>query len=191
MIVLGRVSTGFRSGCRAWGAYGGFVGEMAVDLTSGDGFAVFFGDAEPRLRQALVAAYGPVLGREATVDALTWAWSHRHELAEMENPVGYLFRVGQTTAQRQFRRRRREELRERPERRSGDEVSDVEVDVDLESALDALSPQQRLAVLLVHGRCLPLREVAELMSVSVATVREHLSRGLDRLRSEMEVPDVH
>ena len=55
-------------------------------------FAAFVADAEPRLRMALVAAYGPVDGREAAVDALSWAWENWDRLQEMANPVGYLYR---------------------------------------------------------------------------------------------------
>ncbi len=39
-------------------------------------FAVFVRAVEPGLRQALVATYGAIDGREATVDALSWAWEH-------------------------------------------------------------------------------------------------------------------
>ena len=63
-------------------------------------FDRFIRDAEPRLRRALVAAYGPEAGREATVDALGWAWTHWDRVEEMTNPVGYLYRVGQTEARR-------------------------------------------------------------------------------------------
>lgn len=59
-------------------------------------FERFLATAEPRLRTALTAAYGPVNGRAAAVDALSWAWEHWSRLRDMANPVGYLFRVGQT-----------------------------------------------------------------------------------------------
>lgn len=177
--------------CRAVRAYRGFHLSMTATITT-DEFVGFFERAEPRLHRALVAAYGPVLGREATVDALEWAWRHQERVAEMENPLGYLFRVGQTTARRHFRRGVREEPRAvsdsvGPIVEHDDEV----VDVDLERALADLSTQQRTAVVLAHGHGLPLREVAEIMAISVATVRQHLSRGLGRLRSTMEVLDVH
>ncbi|MEZ5248715.1 MAG: hypothetical protein R2713_05700 [Ilumatobacteraceae bacterium] len=64
-------------------------------------FERFMAMAEPRLRTALTAAYGPVNGRAAAVGALSWAWEHWSRLSVMANPVGYLFRVGQTSARRQ------------------------------------------------------------------------------------------
>jgi hypothetical protein len=60
------------------------------------GFEVFYDLAEPRLRRALVAAYGTERGREATCEALAWAWEHWNDVRGMANPVGYLYRVGQS-----------------------------------------------------------------------------------------------
>lgn len=51
----------------------------------------------PRLQRTFVARYGVDLGNEARADALGWAWEHRDRLSEMANPVGYLYRVGQTS----------------------------------------------------------------------------------------------
>ena len=39
-------------------------------------FEAFFRETEPKLRRALVAAYGPDLGREAASVALSYAWEH-------------------------------------------------------------------------------------------------------------------
>jgi DNA-directed RNA polymerase specialized sigma24 family protein len=63
-------------------------------------FEKFVRDVEPRLRRALVACYGPDRGREATVDALAWAWEHRTQLETVSSPVPHLFRVGQSTTRR-------------------------------------------------------------------------------------------
>jgi RNA polymerase sigma-70 factor (ECF subfamily) len=54
------------------------------------------------------------------------------------------------------------------------------------SKLDALSPQQRTALVLRYGHDLPVAEVAELLGVELATVKTHLVRGLARLRDLME-----
>jgi hypothetical protein len=37
-------------------------------------------ELEPRLRQALVAAYGLEVGTECTADAIAWGWEHRERL---------------------------------------------------------------------------------------------------------------
>ena len=67
-------------------------------------FSAFFALAEPRLRRAFVSAYGGERGREATAEALAWAWEHWSEVEAMDNPIGYLYRVGRSrTRGRRYR----------------------------------------------------------------------------------------
>ena len=73
----------------------------------GDEFERFFVEVEPRLRRALVARYGSDRGREATAEALAYAWEHWSRVQAMERPVGYLYRVGQSRTRR-WRLRHRE-----------------------------------------------------------------------------------
>lgn len=148
-------------------------------------FEAFVARSEPLLRRALVASYGPMVGRDATVDALSWAWEHWTRVAPMENPVGYLYRVGQTSAQRYFSAPRPGVL----PAASSDGEPDVQP--ELADALLRLSLQQRATVVLAHGYALSQREVAAVLGISVSTVREHLDRGLTRLRNELEVHDDH
>ncbi len=63
-------------------------------------FEAFVIEVEPRLRSALVAAYGLDRGREATAAALGWAWEHRGELGKLESKVAFLYRVGQSSTRR-------------------------------------------------------------------------------------------
>jgi hypothetical protein len=98
---------------------------------------------EARLRRALCATYGADTGREATVDALSYAWEHWDRIGGMKNPVGYLYRVGQSSARRQLRRPR---LVVPP-----DHAESIDVEPGLERALGQLSEQQRAVVVLVHG----------------------------------------
>jgi hypothetical protein len=59
-------------------------------------FEAFVLRVEPGLRRALFAALGLDKGREATAEALAWAWEHWGRVKSMDNPTGYLFRVGQS-----------------------------------------------------------------------------------------------
>jgi RNA polymerase sigma-70 factor (ECF subfamily) len=52
--------------------------------------------------------------------------------------------------------------------------------------LDALSAQQRTALILRYGHDLPVPEIAALLGVELATAKTHLVRGLARLRDLME-----
>jgi DNA-directed RNA polymerase specialized sigma24 family protein len=144
-------------------------------------FDSFFRLTEPRLRLALMSAYGFEDGREATAEALAWAWEHRGRLAEIDYPVRFLYRVGQSHV-----RRRKLRL---PFVRAV--WTEPRVEPELMGALRQLSERQRVAVVLVHGYVWTLAEVAELLELKVPTVQTHLERGLSRLRSLLEVtPDA-
>lgn len=149
-----------------------------------DGFAAFVDESEPRLRRALVATYGPVIGRDATVDALSWAWEHWDRVEPMQNPVGYLYRVGRTSARRH--------LDVRPlVLPSATPDGEPDPMPELAPALARLSEQQRAVVVLVHGYAISQREVADLLDIAVSTVREHLARAMTRLRAELEDSHDH
>lgn len=144
-----------------------------------DGFESFVARVEPGLRRALVALYGTDGGRDATAEALAYAWEHWDRVRAMENPAGYLFRV----AQSRTRRRRAPVVFELPQ------ATEVWIEPGLASALRSLSPSQRLAVVLVHAFGWRATEVAELSGVKATTVQNHLERGLRRLRQSLGVDE--
>ena len=143
-------------------------------------FTEFVERSEARLRRALIASYGPVVGREAAVDALGWAWEHWDRLDGMDNPVGYLYRVGQTAARRLLIDRPALAL-DHPTTEDADRYG-----VDLTPYLALLSEQQRAAVVMVHGYGISQRQTADVLGLAISTLREHLRRGMVRLRTEME-----
>lgn len=145
-------------------------------------FERFAVDVEPRLRRALVAGFGTLVGREAAADALAWAWQNWDRVVGLESPVGYLYRVGRTLALRS-------QARDIP---VGDPAPAIASPQDsfepgLASAIARLSEAQRCAVVLVVGFGYTLREAAEVLEVTASTVHRDCERALTRLRSEMEV----
>ena len=150
--------------------------EAGIDVTELD-FEEFVRDAEPRLRRALIGAVGTDRVEDAVGEALAYAFAHWSDVKTMNNPVGYLYRVGQS------RVRRRKPLR--LFRR--EPVSMPEIEPGLVDALVALPDSQRIAVWLAHGCGWSHAEIAEVLSTSSSTVATHVARGLDRLRSELGV----
>lgn len=153
--------------------------EAWSDPASGsEGFAAFIGEATVTLRRALVARNGVADGCDAAAEAVAWAWAHRDELAGMSNPLGYLYRVGQSSLERDHRLRR---LRVDffPEPMTHD---DPGFDEELFDGLVQLTQDQRTAVVMVHMYSFSYREVAELMGVSEVAVTNYVHRGLKRLR---------
>jgi DNA-directed RNA polymerase specialized sigma24 family protein len=142
-----------------------------------DPFAQFVQATEPRLHRALVAKLGWELGREATAEALAYAWEHWARLAVMENPAGYLYRVGAS----RIRPAKTRVLFEQ-----SDETS-FSFEPDLRRALEVLPERQRIAVVLIHGYGWTSAEVADMTGVRPSTIQTHLARGLASLRGQLKV----
>ncbi len=161
-----------------------------------EAFDAFVRRSEPGLRRALVAAYGPQAGRDATVDALAWAWSHWDRVEALDNPLGYLYRVGQTKAREGRQARGPLVSVSLDDPAAGGERADGDarlpwVEPGLDPALDGLTEQQRVAVVLCHGFQWTHREVADLLDLSPSSVQNHVERGLANLRRALEVhPDA-
>jgi RNA polymerase sigma factor (sigma-70 family) len=109
--------------------------------------------------------------------------SHRSgaELRAMQNPAGYLYRVGQSAARRYRRWERHVVLP--PERPPSGLTS--EADVLLHEALARLEPDDRTVVVLVHSYGYRYVEVAELLGWREGSVRNRLHRAMARLRREL------
>lgn len=135
---------------------------------------------EPRLRRALVAHYGLDVGSEVAAEAVAWGVEHAEELAAMDNPAGYLYRVGQSAARRWLRGRAVVFPRE-PQWHDGTDLPG-----DVFEELKRLKPGHRVAVLLVHGYGFTYQEVADLLEVTEAAVNNYVHRGLKTLRQRLE-----
>ena len=135
---------------------------------------------EPRLHAALVAVYGHHQGREASSEALAYAWEHWRAVERMVNPVGYLYRVGQTRT-----RKRKERVVYLPPT-----DAEVLVEPNLLPALASLPERQRVSIILVHAEGWTLREVAELLGLSIPTVQKHVDRGMSALRRTLRINTV-
>jgi DNA-directed RNA polymerase specialized sigma24 family protein len=144
-----------------------------------EAFTEFVGEIERPLAYALASAYGPEVGREATADALLYAWRKWEKVSVMDNPAGYLFRVGQSSARRYFHRRI-----VLPPVAPG-ELPHVEPALPV--ALSKLPLMQRVAVVLIHGQGYGAQEAGDLLGVSRSTARKHAERGMAKLRRELGV----
>ncbi len=152
---------------------------MSQQLETGS-FVEFVERVTPRLKAALVAAVGIDRAPDAVAEALAYGWEHWDRVGAMENPAGYLYRVGVSRGRRY--RRFRPALPPVPD----GEMPWVEP--GLPKALSRLSEKQRVVVLLVHSFGWTQDEAAQLLGISRATAQTHLERGMNRLRSTLGVP---
>jgi RNA polymerase sigma-70 factor (ECF subfamily) len=142
-----------------------------------DEFETFVERVESKLRIALTAVFGQEAGRDAAAVSLAYGWEHWDEVSKLENPVGYLYRVGRSS-----QRRRKE-----PTWVPVPSDSTPTVEPGLPTAIGKLSEKQRLAVVLVHAYGWNRSDVASLAQISVSSVDTHLSRGLSKLRDSLGV----
>jgi len=61
----------------------------------------------------------------------------------------------------------------------------AETRIDLDEALRALSPAERMCVTLCYGAGLSHAEAAQALMTPLGTVKSHVKRGLDRLRARL------
>jgi DNA-directed RNA polymerase specialized sigma24 family protein len=145
-----------------------------------DDVEVLLTGARARLWRAYLPLRGEDGADDAVAEALAWAWEHRDRLAEMENPIGYLYRVGLSrSAPRRAPRS--------PTLPAPAEVGLPDVEPGLVPALLALPESQRSVIWLVHGCGWTYTEVAASLHIGRSTVGTHLSRAMASLRRSLEV----
>lgn len=142
-----------------------------------DDFEAFVTRVEPGLRRALAGHLPQHRVADAMSEAFAFAWEHWATVQALENPGGYLFRVAQS--------RSRDRREGRPAAPAPADVPSVEP--GLAAAVQALSPQQRSVVWLVHGCGWTYRETGEALGIAPSAVGTHLQRALVRLRERLGV----
>jgi DNA-directed RNA polymerase specialized sigma24 family protein len=152
-------------------------GGTVTDADRRAAYETFARAAEPRLRRALAGCRGVDGAPDAVAEALAYAWEHWERVSSMTNPLGYLYRVGQS--------RTRGPRGQAPVLPPPREVGVPDVEPALVPALLALPDTQRAAVWLVHACGWSYAECAEAMEVSVSAVGTHVSRALAALRARL------
>ncbi|GMQ99048.1 MAG: hypothetical protein BMS9Abin17_1593 [Acidimicrobiia bacterium] len=152
------------------------MGKDALTTT----FTEFVVEHERRVRSALTAAFGIEIGREATADALAYAWENWARVSEMNNPGAYLFVVGRDKARRMIRKR----SVGFPDVRRDDTPW---IEPGLPSALVSLSEVQRTVIMLLHGYDWTMQEVASVLGITKSSVQTHTERGMKKLRRKLKV----
>lgn len=145
-------------------------------------FEPFVTEIRARLQRVLVARYGVQTGVDLTAEVEAWAWENFDRLRSMHNPLGYLYRVAQSKARPHLRWSRRAAF---PGSMPEDGNSDHSM-VEMHDLLAALTENQRVCVLLVHAHGWTYQEVAQTLDMSTAAVGNHVTRGLARLRGQIE-----
>lgn len=138
----------------------------------------------------------------ATQDTFLKAWQalNRDGAAPLDDPEKWLTRIAVNTCLDRLRSQRWQFWRKRPnpedeaailqmapetEPNAEDQYFAGQIERRLGLALDKLSVRQRSVFTLRHYENLSLAEIADVLGMEVGTVKAHLFRALERLRTEL------
>lgn len=138
----------------------------------------------PRLFRSLTAFTGdPDLASDAMAETFAQALGRGSDLRHTDR---WIWRTAFLIAKGELQRRRRRETLALDEAASQPMPEPV---ADIVAAMRTLSPNQRMAAILMLYADLPARDAARVMGCSPTTVRVHLTNARRRLRPLLEDPD--
>jgi RNA polymerase sigma-70 factor (sigma-E family) len=143
--------------------------------------------APDALRLAYLLTGDRGLAEDLAQDAFVKVFGRFHDLRNRDAFWWYLRRTIVNLSRSHFRRRRVE--RAWLERQLVDEAQsdpDVGERERLRAALQLLRPEQRAAIVLRYFEDLSEADTAQALGVAVGTVKSMVSRGMERLRKELE-----
>ncbi|MFI6443353.1 SigE family RNA polymerase sigma factor [Kitasatospora sp. NPDC050543] len=123
--------------------------------------------------------------RDLLHDALARVYVKRGSIRELAAAEGYVRKAMVRAHVSRWRRTRREVLTPLLPDVPGVEPVNGERDEQLRAALGALPPRQRAVVVLRYYLDLPMGQVAEELSCSLATAKTHLARAMRTLRHQL------
>jgi RNA polymerase sigma-70 factor, ECF subfamily len=139
-------------------------------------------EVAPRLWRALLAHTGdPDIATDAAAEAFAQLLRRGGEVRAMDR---WVWKVAFRIAAGELKDRR---IRSRPLAEGSYEMSDEAV--AMANLLRQLPGKQRAAIVLHYFADLPTATIADILGMSGATVRVHLSRGRKRLRRLLEEED--
>jgi RNA polymerase sigma-70 factor (ECF subfamily) len=138
------------------------------------------------VRRAIALALGDLQRAEdVTQEAFARAYRRWASVSVMERPVAWVYVVAMNQARRDLRREHRP-AETVPTEPTGDVAGTVAIGVTLDTALKALAPRQRAAVVLRYLADLSTAQVADAMGCAEGTVKSTLHTALSHLRIELE-----
>lgn len=149
-------------------------------------FDEFYGAHVQRIYRALAVTLGnDDLAREAVDEAMTRAYAHWRRVRGLDNPAGWVFRVGFNWATSWWRKVRREQGVLTDDRHPRASATDPAA-IAAREALAGLPLGQRAVIVCRVLLDLSTAETADALGVSEGTVKSRLSRGLSALRQVLE-----
>jgi RNA polymerase sigma-70 factor (ECF subfamily) len=137
-----------------------------------------------RLYRAVALVVGDAaLAADAIDEAMARAYSRWERIEGYASPEGWVYRVALNLARSALRKRRREDLWERPPERI---VVDLPPDLELRAAVGRLPVKFRGVVVARYLLDWSTADTAEALGIPEATVKTWLRRALLRLAKDLE-----
>jgi len=146
-------------------------------------FTGFYEAERPGIVRALtLALHDSDFGADAADEAFVRACQRWSTVSRLENPAGWVYRVGLNWANSALRRRRRHRAKQSllavPS-----VASDIPGDIDLQRALGELSDDHRSVVICRYYLDWTVSDTADALDVPAGTVKSRLARALEQLES--------
>ena len=169
------------------------TGEAAADLSEDHAFREFVRARRHALLRTAYLLTGNLADAEDLVQsALAKTYLAWHRIVDRGAVDSYVRRAMVNTQISWWRRRRLEEFPtdEIPDQATVDYPVSTDVQDSLRQAIDRLPQRMRAAVMLRYYEDMTEAEVAEVLGVSVGTVKSTVSRAVAKLRTDFELqPD--
>ena len=151
-------------------------------MSGGDGFDEAFDELFPRAFRLARRMLGDTAAAEdVAAEAMARAYARWPKVSALPYRDGWLLRVAANLAIDRMRRRPPQlSAKHEPEFEDG-----VDLRLALNAALSTLAPRQRQAIALHYLAGLTDREVAEVLGISLGSVKTHIHRGIAGLRARM------
>lgn len=163
-------------------------------------FATLFNNYKDKLYRFLLQVNGsPEMTEDIIQDVFLKLWKDRTNLVNVQNFGGYLYRMAQNHVINSLKRMATEthiiqELSKKQENACSDveeHISLQEVNRNLHSALNKLTPKQKLVYTLSRDKGLRHDEIARFLNISPSTVNNHLIEALRTIRRQLRTtPDT-
>lgn len=125
---------------------------------------------------------------DVAADALLAAWQHWDRVRAVDNPLAYVRRILVNMAMERIRHRARETtllVRLELATTAGTNDPDSASAVDVRAALLRLPPRRRACLVLRHAFDLSEEAVAQILGVTVGTVKSQTSKALAQFKAEV------
>jgi RNA polymerase sigma-70 factor (ECF subfamily) len=156
---------------------------MAIRDSDAGAFKIlYFRYHDPLFRYVWYRTRSPEFAKDTLQEIFTRLWQNRRSLDPDKSVKAYLYRIAHNLLVDNLRKEDQIQSHRTDAQSVDSPESDLESRLDVQTAVDSLPDDLRIAFLLNRYQGLKYSEIAEIYGISVKTVESRISRALDRLR---------